>query len=491
MADSDVQSWEYLERLQGTEFYRLYKNPTSALAIFRKRLSSLAKSLVMALLYLNAPLPVKDLDVWVKPGSRSEKEHALDLLQRYHITAVSSSKAYTLTENFSRSLRQALTGGGDTKSFGEIAHPPSNPSITVEDLDGFARNQWEGILGYMVGNSAIPLESTSTVVDPSPGVIELLKAGHLIELAGSSRLGYSPKITKDGFAFVLQDINTQVWSLLFLYVDHAEDFAMTKVAVLSFLFLISSLELGQAYTKSHLDADQLRILSDLSDFGIIYQSSSDSLDFYPTRLATTLTSDSNTSSSNNTNLSSALTTSSTSQAHGFIIIETNYRIYAYTSSPLQTSLLGLFTNLRSRHPNLITAKMTKSSVQRAVQMGITAEQIISYLTSHAHPQMRRHAIQAASAASDPAKAAQAASVIPATVLDQIHLWQIEKDRMTTTPGYLMKQFGTQAEYERYWQFADQIGVLVWRSDRKRMFFVNQIDSLRRFMKSSRESGAEG
>jgi transcription initiation factor TFIIH subunit 4 len=88
MADSDVQSWEYLERLQGTEFYRLYKNPSSALAIFRKRLSSLgksmsgfcsvcpvvdlglAKSLVMALLYLNAPMPVKDLDVWVKPGSR-------------------------------------------------------------------------------------------------------------------------------------------------------------------------------------------------------------------------------------------------------------------------------------------------------------------------------------------------------------------------------------------------------------------------------------
>jgi transcription initiation factor TFIIH subunit 4 len=54
----------------------------------------------------------------------------------------------------------------------------------------------------------------------------------------------------------------------------------------------------------------------------------------------------------------------------------------------------------------------------------------------------------------------------------------------------MKQFGTQAEYERYWQFADQIGVLVWRSDRRRIFFVNQIDSLQRFMRSSRESGGE-
>ncbi len=379
-------------------------------------------------------------------------------------------------------------GGGDTRSFGEIAVPPSNPSITVADLDAFARNQWEGILGYMVGNSAIPLESNNTTVDPSAGVVELLQAGRLIELSGTSRLGHAAKITKDGFAFVLQDINTQVWSLLFLYVDHAEAFDMTKVSVLSFLFLISSLELGQAYTKSHLDADQLRILSDLSDFGIIYQPSPDSPDFYPTRLATTLTSDSN---AQNTSALSSQThsTPSSSSSPGFIIIETNFRIYAYTSSPLQTSLLALFTNLRSRHPNLITAKMTKLSVQRAVQAGITAEQIIAYLTSHAHPQMRRHAQAAAAAASDPAKAAQASSVIPATVLDQIHLWQIEKDRMTTTLGYLMKDFGTQAEYERYWQFADQIGVLVWRSERKRMFFVNQIESLRRFMKSTRESGA--
>lgn len=404
---------------------------------------------------------------------------------------MSASKAYTLTENFARSLRHALTGGGDTKSFGEVALNASDPSVAIDDLDVFARNQWEGILGYMVGNSAIPLESNSTNVDPSAGVIELLKAGHLIELTGSSRLGHTAKITKDGFAFVLQDINTQVWSLLFLYVDHAEDFEMTKVSVLSFLFLISSLELGQAYQKSLLDNDQLRILSDLSDFGIIYQSSPESPDFYPTRLATTLTSDSNSSSTTNASLSSSLTTSSTSQSPGFIIIETNFRIYAYTSSPLQTSLLALFTNLRSRHPNLITAKMTKGSVQRAVQAGITADQIISYLSSHAHPQMRRHAAHAAASASDPAKAAQVASVIPATVLDQIHLWQIEKDRMTTTPGYLMKQFTSQVEYDRYCQFADQIGVLVWRDDRRRMFFVNQIDSLKRFMRSSKESGEEG
>jgi transcription initiation factor TFIIH subunit 4 len=420
---------------------------------------------------------------------KSEKEHALDLLQRYHIMTSNSSKSYTLTDNFARSMRQALAGGDDQKSFGEIAYPP-NSSITIDDLERFARNQWEGMLGYMVGNSAVSLDSDARTIEPSAGVVELLKAGHLIELSGTARLGRASKITRDGFAFVLQDLNTQVWSLLFLYVDHAEDFGMTKVAVLSFLFLVSSLELGQAYVKLHLTPDQLRILSDLSDFGIVYQSAADSLYFYPTRLATTLTSDDD--ASNNiarSGISSSSTDPTTSSSStDSIIIETNYRIYAYTSSALQTSLLALFSNLRSRHPNLVTAKMTKASVQRAVQAGITADQIISYLISHAHPQMRRHAARAAAAASDPAKAAQAASVIPATVLDQIHLWQIEKDRMTTTPGYLMRDFSSQAEYERYWQFADQIGVLVWRSDLKRMFFVNQIESLKRFMRSNREGG---
>ena len=179
--------------------------------------------------------------------------------------------------------------------------------------------------------------------------------------------------------------------------DNAEVFQMSRVAVLSFLFLVSSLELGLAYSSTYLDETQLRILQDLANFGITYQPTSSSGDlsdhFYPTSLATTLTSDSTTAlSSTNGTFGSPLNSSSTSgSSPGFIIIESNYRIYAYTSSPLQMALLGFFSNLRSYHPNLVTGKMTKASVQRAVKVGITAEQIIAYLSSHVHPKMRRHA----------------------------------------------------------------------------------------------------
>ena len=430
----------------------------------------------------------------------SERENALDLLHRYHIfsdTVVNSARAYILTENFAWSLRQALTGAGEAQSFGEVSTTPSTPLVRVEDLDDFARQQWEGIVGYMVGSSAVPIDAATPTADPSARVVELLKAGHLIELTGSSSRGHTPKITKQGFAFVLQNVNTQVWALLFLYVDNAEIFGMSKVAVLSFLFLVSSLELGLAYSKARLDQTQQRILSNLSDFGIVYQplTSSGALApyFYPTRLATTLTSDSGTAlSSTNSNLASSLAASSTSSSatgtsNGFIIIETNYRIYAYTSSPLQIALLSLFTNLRSRHPNLVTGKMTKRSVQRAVQAGITADQIIAYLTSHAHPQMRRHAQADCTRRSE---GGRASSLLPATIVDQIHLWQLERDRMTTTPGFLLKDFLSQTEYEAPCKYADEIGVLVWKNDRKRMFFVSRIEGVRSLM-STQKGRARG
>ena len=452
---------------------------------------------------------VSDLDLMTNPSSLKEKEHALDLLHRYHIfsdTHVNAVRAFQLTENFARSLRHALEGSGSIESFGEVSTAPMR-SIKIEDLDRFAREQWEGILGYMVGSSAILVEDGgAAIAEPSRGVMHLLQEGHLIELSGTASRGYTPKITKEGFAFVLQDVNTQVWALLFLYVDLAEEAkGMSKVDVLSFLFLVSSMELGLAYSSHNLTQAQQSMLPDLQDFGIVYCPPGKEI-FYPTRLATTLTADSVTALSHTaTTLGSSLapshtrsmsttTSSGSASVSGFIILETNFRLYAYTSSPLQIALLALFTNLRSRHPNLVTAKISKQSVKRAVNAGITADQIIAYLSTHAHPQMRRtkNANPATSSTLNPdvpaptTATATTTSVLPATVIDQIHLWQLERDRMTTTPGFLLKDFQTEAEYETTRKYADEIGVLVWQHDRKRIFFVSRIEGVRSFMAERKE-----
>ncbi|BDD54948.1 hypothetical protein MAP00_000514 [Monascus purpureus] len=440
-------------------------------------MASTAKCFVMALLYLKDPLPAADLEAWAKPDSKKERDSALSILGRLHILSNSTTpenvRAYVLTNPFASSLRQALTGTDQTQSFGILAHIPEHAAMTVSDLDEYARRQWEGVLGYMVGTSGLGIQRD--VVNLSKGVKQLLQFGHLVEIRDRR-----VEITQDGFAFVLQDVNTQVWHILILYVESAEAIGMDSVEVLSFIFLLSSLELGKCYEKKHLTSNQLRTLTDLADFGIVYQESPDTTHFYPTRLATTLTSD---SSAINNPISGALAgptgAGSRKPGSGFIIVETNYRLYAYTSSPLQISLIALFTTLKYRFPNLITGKITRQSVRRAIEMGITADQIISYLSTHAHPQMRKHN----TSKSTSNITGIPPSILPPTVIDQIRLWQLERDRVKATPGFLFKDFVSLAEYEAPCRYAEEIGVLVWKSDRKRMFFVTKHTEVAAFLRS--------
>ena len=110
-------------------------------------------------------------------------------------------------------------------------------------------------------------------------------------------------------------------------------------------------------------------------------------------------------------------------------------------------------------------------------MGITADQIISYLTTHAHPQMRKH-----NTSKNPSSMGVPPSILPPTVVDQIRLWQLERDRVKATPGFLFKDFVSLAEYEAPCRYAEEIGVLLWKSDRRRMFFVTRHEQVAAFLR---------
>lgn len=87
--------------------------------------------------------------------------------------------------------------------------------MTIPELDEFARKQWEGVLGYMVGSTGIDLADEGVTL--SPGVKTLLEMGRLVEARGRRA-----EITQDGFAFILQEVNAQVWTILILYLQNAE-----------------------------------------------------------------------------------------------------------------------------------------------------------------------------------------------------------------------------------------------------------------------------
>ncbi|KAI9683085.1 MAG: RNA polymerase II transcription factor B 52 kDa subunit [Trizodia sp. TS-e1964] len=458
MSVSSVRSFEYLESLPGTVFTRLYQQPSTALAIFRRMLPHLAKSFVMAMLYMSDPLAKSDLDLWVRSDSRREKDAALSLLDRLHITAKANKPGQpatlVLSSHFAHSLRLALTGGGNHKSFGVPSSTPDKNHVDIAFLDSYARSQWEGILHFMVGSTG--MDQGVATEGPSHAVKKLLEIGGLVILAGRRA-----EITKAGFSFLLQEANAQVWTLMIYYLKNAEDLHMDPVEVLSFLFMLGSLELGQDYIYDALTVTQKEMLGDLRDFGIVYQRKPQSRRFYPTRLATTLTSDAGALRSVSAGFDNALRSS---DGKGFIVIETNYRIYAYTSSPLQIAVLALFTHLSTRYPNMVCGRVTRKSIRRAISMGITSDQIITYLTAHAHPQMRK-----------------SIPILPPTVADQIRLWQLEGERMKTTVGFLFKEFANLQDYLEPCKYAEECGVLVWKSDARRMFFATRSEQVAAFL----------
>ena len=61
----------------------------------------------------------------------------------------------------------------------------------------------------------------------------------------------------------------------------------------------------------------------------------------------------------------------------------------------------------------------------------------------------------------------AEEAVPQTVIDQIFLWEKERDRFTYTDGVLYNQFLSQGDFETVKNFAETSGVCIWSNDKNR------------------------
>ncbi|KAG8708383.1 RNA polymerase II transcription factor B 52 kDa subunit [Ceratobasidium sp. 395] len=416
---------------------RLYSKPSACLAVFRL-LRQLERQLVLNLLWCEAGVPLHGLMGWAKPEGVSAMQTAVSDLKALSILRVSSSNppSVMLITAFRDSLRTALRGGGEHRSFGMPVPARGGTPMGIGQLDKKAVEHWETILHYMV-------DINSSNQRPGGGALHLLVAGGWLEDQGGGH-----KITSTGFQFLLQSPRAQLWDILLQYLHMSDARRMDIAEVLSFLFMLSLMKLGQEYSCDNLSLTQNAMMTDLKDYGIVYVPHNSNKSFYPTRLATTLT------SSLPPLASSTNSTESDPAERGFIILETNYRLYAYTDNPLQTSVLNLFAALKSRFPNLVVGHITRESVKKALVRGISAEQIISYLETHAHPQMRKQ---------NP--------LLPVTVQDQIRLWEMEQNRVQEAEGYLYTEFGSQGDYELVLKYAKDCDLVLYESARDRQFFA--------------------
>ncbi|KAL4629633.1 general transcription factor IIH subunit 4 [Arapaima gigas] len=430
---------EYLRDLSPDVLDRLFNHPATCLAVFRE-LPALAKNYVMRMLFLDQPLPEAATPLWVKKDSQKDHDHCVSVLRGlrlWHNQQLQGGlQGIVLNPIFKENLRIAVLGGGKAWADEGSSLGPDRHARDVESLDRYAMERWEVILHFMVG-------SPSAAV--SQDLAQLLTQAGLMR----SEAGEAPCITSGGFQFLLLDTASQLWYIILQYLNTAQSRGMDLVEILSFLFQLSFSTLGRDYSVEGMSESLLTFLQHLREFGLVFQRKRKSRRYYPTRLAITLAA----GVAANTSSASMPITPGTGDS-GFIVVETNYRLYAYTNSELQIALVALFSEMLYRFPNVVVAQVTRESVQQAIANGITAQQIIHFLRTRAHPVMLKQT-----------------PVLPPTITDQIRLWELERDRLSFTEGVLYNQFLSQADFEVLRDRAQELGVLVWQNAPHRVMVV--------------------
>jgi len=442
----------YLKTLQSETLSELYNHPATCLAVFRE-LPDLAKQFVMRLFYVEQAVPQAVVLSWVNQASYKEKAKesstALTELGIWKDTAMPGGmKAWILDKTFRTNLKVVLVGGGEPWTMAPLNEPDPNKR-DISYLDQYAQERWDTVLHYLVGSS----QQSGVSLD---AVKILLHSGLMTTDSSDSSTHH---ITKAGFQFLLMETSSQVWYFMLQYLDTVAMRSMSLVECLNFLFQLSFATLGKDYNTAGLNNNMLSFLQHLREFGLVYQRKRTAGRFYPTRLALNIASGEK---------------KGILERHrdGYIVIETNYRIYAYTSSDLQVSLIGLFAEPLYRFPNLSVNIVTRDSCRQAFKGGISAAQIIRFLNMHAHPRQVEEKMKSKMPS------------IPATVVDQIMLWETERNRFTFTEGVLYNQFLSVADFEVVKRYAEDLGVVIWASSANRTIVVTKQghDPVKKFWK---------
>ncbi|CAG9564351.1 unnamed protein product [Danaus chrysippus] len=432
---------EYLKSRSPQFLETLYNYPTICLAVYRE-LPELARHFVIRLLFVEQPVPQAVVASWVTQTHAKEQHKACEALSELSVWQEApipgGLPGWMLSQSFKKNLKVALLGGGRPWSMSSSLEPDGK-ARDVSFLDAYALERWECVLHYMVG-------SAQTEGISADAVRILLHAGLMNRDAEDG----TAVITRAGFQFLLLSTAKQVWLFLQHYLHTAEKRSLSAAECLAFLYQLSFSTLGKDYSTEGMSNNMLVFLQHLREFGLVYQRKRKAGRFYPTRLALNITC-----------VKDGVAPLQTAASTGYIIAETNYRVYAYTTSALQVALLGLFTELVYRFPNVVVGVLTRESVRAALRGGISAQQIITYLEQHSHPQMLK---------SDQG-GIRSSSSLPPTVLDQIRLWESERNRFTYTEGVVYNQFLSQAEFNVLRDYGRSSGALVWAADRTRTMVV--------------------
>lgn len=132
-----------------------------------------------------------------------------------------------------------------------------------------------------------------------------------------------------------------------------------------------------------------------------------------------------------------------SQSSKFIILETNYKIYAYTSKSYEKSILNLFSKTVYALPNLVKARLDEESMCRAFSKGIMARQILKYLNEFSDG-------------------------VPPSVANQIIIWENKQYRIKDNNAIMYSDFLHLSDYLGVLRFLEERHAVLLKDEAKRI-----------------------
>ncbi|KDO50848.1 hypothetical protein CISIN_1g040211mg, partial [Citrus sinensis] len=261
---------------------------------------------------------------------------------------------------------------------------------TLEDLEAYAIGQWERFLLQLISSA-----QAERSINFCSSTMKVFQRGLLIQ-----RDKEAPRLTESGFQFLLMDTNAQLWYIVREYISNSQHDSMlayergiNQADLISFLLELSFHVAGEAYNLKTLSEIQRSMIKDFADLGLVKLQQGRKESWFIPTIADSL--------------------------------ETNFRMYAYSTSKLHCEILRLFSKIEYQLPNLIVGAITKESLYNAVENGLTAEQ------QNAHPRV----------------ADRIPSVLE-NVCDQIRLWESDLNRVEMTPAHYYDEFPSREDSKK-------------------------------------------
>ena len=385
-ADLQIRSViDLLQSLHSQVLTYLYGQPAVCIILLRE-LSLEEQTIIMRLLFVDQPFSVAGVNAWFLASSE-QANHGVDFSQLLSLKVFSECKTsvtptVVMNDDFRTSLKSALGGLGAPWDLPTLPPDPKIPQKTVANLNAYAIERWESLLQFMVGSEG----SREKLSDETIGILQTCG---LIELD----LTESPKpsLTASGFQFLLQETSAQVWYFLsqyFLKLNARDPDRLTES--LTFVLQMSQAQLGREYSSENLSDTVMNFIQFLRELGLIYMRKRRDGRFYPTNLAVSFTRGSHATISlgDRKDISKYFEGERKSRNRdGFIVVESNFKVYAYTDSDLHVALIAMFSVICYRFPGCLCCVITRESIRQSLQMGISADKILHYLLSHLHPQV--------------------------------------------------------------------------------------------------------